>query len=209
MKHIRLTFFSLLTLLSCGSGVDEISDNGINDATGGIEIDQNPIGVFQRVEYIQYRDNCTDKQCEYCLKGIEGEYYLDTWACTKKIQKHAHEIPMNNGFVSDFDFLGDQIAGFPNKYAYDTLVSGSFEYIKSIKEKLYREAELVFNAEKKREIKEKESSKSIYKRGQDSAKILNKLPITNKECSHVSDGQTYTTDPPQLKCEKCGEFYKN
>lgn len=26
-------------------------------------------------------------------------------------------------------------------------------------------------------------------------------------CNHESDGLCYTSDPPQYKCLKCGEFY--
>ena len=29
------------------------------------------------------------------------------------------------------------------------------------------------------------------------------------ECNHSSDGLLYTSNPPLLKCEKCGEFFKN
>jgi len=51
-------------------------------------------------------------------------------------------------------------------------------------------------------------------------KIMNVHPMSNinseyfKECSihnlceHESDGMIYTSNPPQNKCKKCGEFYK-
>ncbi len=30
----------------------------------------------------------------------------------------------------------------------------------------------------------------------------------NYRCDHKSDGTVYTSNPPQNKCKKCGEFYR-
>ncbi len=32
--------------------------------------------------------------------------------------------------------------------------------------------------------------------------------IDNYHCDHESDGLIYTSNPPQNKCKKCGEFYR-
>ena len=32
--------------------------------------------------------------------------------------------------------------------------------------------------------------------------------IENYKCDHESDGMCYTSNPPQNKCKKCGEFYR-
>ena len=39
--------------------------------------------------------------------------------------------------------------------------------------------------------------------------MLNKVErMIDNYCEHVSDGLIYTSNPPKLKCKKCGEFYK-
>ncbi len=40
--------------------------------------------------------------------------------------------------------------------------------------------------------------------------LNNKLQflIDNHQCTHKSDGMFYTSNPPQNKCIKCGEFYR-
>jgi hypothetical protein len=35
-----------------------------------------------------------------------------------------------------------------------------------------------------------------------------KSMIDNYKCDHESDGLIYTSNPPQNKCKKCGEFYR-
>jgi hypothetical protein len=43
-----------------------------------------------------------------------------------------------------------------------------------------------------------------------SEKLIHKIQsmIDNYKCLHESDGLIYTSNPPQNKCEICGEFYR-
>jgi len=54
----------------------------------------------------------------------------------------------------------------------------------------------------------------ILARGEINADEVNKLAIDRhilkgcEGCKHESDGLIYTSNPPQNKCKKCGEFYR-
>lgn len=50
-----------------------------------------------------------------------------------------------------------------------------------------------------------------YERGFNNAVKLIKQNLDKLSvdvCQHESDGNVYTSNPPQYKCKKCGEFYR-
>jgi len=88
-------------------------------------IHEKGIGVFQRVDY------------------LHGEYQLDTWIRTEFDQGyHKHnDLDIDDPYPLAKRGWSWRITKFP----YDSLVSGSFEYIKEIKQKQRQGAEVVFN----------------------------------------------------------------
>lgn len=167
LKRLSIVIVVVLCVFSCSNTSRRESDwLGVFPKTPN----EGKIGVFQNVEYIQYKDNCIDPECDICKSGVDGVYYLDTWACTKNNQGHDHDVPSNNGFVGYW--LGEE----PPPYPYDSLVYGSYEYIKSVKPVLFAIAKAVFNSDMAKVREEKRTADSLanaYKLKQDSAKILN------------------------------------
>lgn len=125
------------------------------------------LGVFQRVVYNN-------------MIG-EGKYYLDTWACTEKGQAHNHWVMgAGHGMYSSGGTLsiGGQIVSQSTDYPYDSLASGTFEYIKSIKAAEYKRAKSVYDYEIKIGIQKRrtaDSTKRAYEMRIDSVKLLNDL----------------------------------
>lgn len=114
-------------------------------------LDDNVVGVFQNVVY------------------NNGKYWLDTWACTDKNQTHTHWIIMEgSGMISTSG------ASFP----YDSLVSGSFDYIKSVKIEMYKKAKYAYDYVTNIGIEAtriKDSIKLSNDIRKDSVEMLNKL----------------------------------
>lgn len=118
------------------------------------------LGVFQTVVYNFGWNNV-------------GKYYLDTWSCTNKDQWHNHAV-----WAADGDGTYGSGSGNNDAYPYDSVASGSFEYIKSIKAAEYKRAKTVYDYEIKIGIEKRrieDSVKLAFKNRIDSVKMLNDL----------------------------------
>lgn len=135
------------------------------------DTDEQGIGVFQKVVYNNM--------------GGEGKYYLDTWACTEKNQTHNHWVMMSgSGMYSSGSTtsIGSISTLAPTDFPYDSLASGSFEYIKSIKGAEYKRAKAVYDYEIKTGIEKRrvaDSIKKAYEMRVDSVKMLNDLKVSS------------------------------
>lgn len=164
----RNVFLIMLIGVGCGNGGSspkEIAPVKERDKTNTAADPK--LGVFQTVVY------------------SSGKYYLDTWACTNVHQFHDHFIPYDDGDgwytvgnvgISAHDWVDGGIGDYP----YDSLASGTFEYIKSIKASEYKRAKAVSDYEIKIGIEQRriaDSTKRAYEIRKDSVEILKNLPV--------------------------------
>lgn len=161
MKRILLLLF---VFGSCGGTNDRHVNKKYPHMPDGYDKGN---GVFQNVVYNNM--------------GGEGKYYLDTWAQTNQNQWHNHWVmEKGSGMYSIGGGLttsGQNTSYTPN-YPYDSLCSGSFEYIKSVKAAEYKRAKAVYDYEIKIGIEQRrveDSTKKAVAMRIDSVKMLNDL----------------------------------
>lgn len=133
-------------------------------------------GVFQNVTYVEQDD----------------KYYLDTWVCTNERQQISHQTTPHDvlakgigswatvpsrGIVTDAD--GYIVTEYSKpKPVYDSIISGSFNYIKSIKVAQYKHAKRIFDTQAEIETENKriaDSAAAVHTLKRDSANILNDI----------------------------------